>query len=138
MEKLVINDNLNVFGFEVTTFPDGVGEAFDSLIKLVPDGVDRSFYGISYVERDNVRYHAAIIENFPGEAEKHNCTRYTIEMGEYMTIAVKDWKKKTHTIKDVFAAMLKDDCPTENRPAVEWYMNDDEMLCMIREGIAKE
>ncbi|MEJ7645730.1 MAG: hypothetical protein WKF87_14140 [Chryseolinea sp.] len=132
MEKMVLNDNLSVFGFEVTTFPEGIKEAFDTLMKMVPDGVDRSLYGISYMERDDVRYHAAIIENFPGEAEKYNCRRYTVEKGEYMTTTVKDWIKKTHTIKDVFGAMLKDDCPTDVRPAVEWYINDDEMVCMIK------
>ena len=40
--------------------------------------------------------------------------------------------KKVHTIKDIFGAMLKDDCPIEGRPAIEWYLNDDEMICMIR------
>jgi hypothetical protein len=40
--------------------------------------------------------------------------------------------KKVHTIKDIFEDMLKDDCPLEDRPAIEWYLNDDEMICMIR------
>jgi len=132
MEKVVLNDHLSVFGFEVTTFPEGIGEAFDTLMKLVPDGVDRSFYGISYTEGEEIRYHAAVVENFPGEAEKYNCRRYTIQKGEYLTTPLKDWKKKTHTIKEIFGEMLKDDCPTIERPAVEWYINDDEMLCMIR------
>ena len=140
MDKLTVKNNLSVLGFQVKTFPDGIGEAFDSLMNMVPDGLDRSYYGISYMKGDEVIYYAAVAENYPGEAEKYNCSRYVIEKGEYVTTTIKDWKKKTHTIKDVFGEMMKENCPDFDRPAIEWYINDSEMLCMIRiaqaEGVA--
>jgi hypothetical protein len=132
MEIIKIKENISTFGFRVHTFPEGIKEAFDNLMNLVPDGIDRTYYGISYMSGDEIIYHAAVQELNPGEAEKYNCDRYTIEHGEYMADRVHQWMKKVHTIKDIFGAMLKDDCPVEQRPAIEWYLNDDEMICMIR------
>ncbi len=132
MDSYYLSENLNVMGFPVKTFPDGIGEAFDSMIATLPGGLDRAYYGISYVAPEGIVYIAAAVENYPGEAEQHNYQRYFIEKGEYFTVTVKDWRRKTHTIKDVFADMLPEHCPDARRPCVEWYKNDDEMLCMVR------
>jgi hypothetical protein len=132
METIKIKENISVFGFRVHSFPEGIKDAFGNLMNLVPDGIDRTYYGISYMNGDEVIYHAAVQELNPGEAERYNCERYTIEKGEYTADRVHQWMKKVHTIKDIFSAMLKDECPLESRPAIEWYLNDDEMICMIR------
>ena len=131
MEKIKIKQNINIWGWPVKTFPEGIGESFDRLIALLPDGMDRSYYGVSYMDGDKMIYHAAVEEGFAGEAEKYNCTRYTIDKGEYVAVTVKDWRRKTHTIKDVFSSMVSE-CPDLNQPAVEWYKNDDEMVCMVK------
>ncbi|HEX5172352.1 MAG TPA: hypothetical protein VFW11_24420 [Cyclobacteriaceae bacterium] len=132
MEKYYLKDDLRVFGVQVKTFPIGIGEAFDSLIGKLPEGLERSYYGISYVRDKDIVYLAVTAERFEGEAEKYNYERFTIAKGNYNTIMVKDWSKKTDKIKDVFHEIMKDDCPDENRPCVEWYKSDKEMLCMVR------
>lgn len=45
-------DDVKVFGFQVKSFPQGTGEAFESLIKMVPGGFERPYYGISYMDKD--------------------------------------------------------------------------------------
>lgn len=132
METIKIKENISAFGFRVKSFPNGVKDAFDNLMNIVPDGTDRTYYGISYMDGDEVIYHAAVQELRPGEAEKYRCERYTIREGEYLADRVHDWMKKVHTIKDIFAGMVKDDCPVRDWPAIEWYLNDDEMICMVR------
>lgn len=132
MESYHLKENLNVMGFQVKTFPEGIGEAFDSFIEVLPGALDRAYYGISYVTDEGIVYLATAVENYAGEAEQHNYERYFIEKGDYLTVTVRDWTKKTHTIKDVFAEMLPDHCPDKLRPCVEWYKNDEEMLCMVR------
>ena len=133
MEKITLNDTTAVFGFQVKSFPEGIGDAFDKLIAVVPDGLARAYYGISYVNNNVIIYIAAAVEKLPGEAEKYGFTRYFIQPGNYHAITVKDWREKTDSIKDVFMEIMKDDCPDENRPCVEWYKNDEEMVCMVRE-----
>lgn len=132
MEKYILPDDLRVFGVQVKTFPNGISEAFDSLVKMLSGRFDRSFYGISYVENDAMVYIAAAVEKYKGEAEKYNCKGYTIEKGEYLTETVNEWRKKTDRIGDVFHDMMRDARVDKTKPAVEWYKNDEEMLCMVR------
>ena len=133
MKTYNINKDIDAFGFQVKTFPEGIGEAFDSLIEMVPEGLNRSYYGISYMTPDNkVVYIAAVEEKNKGEAEKNKCQRYIIEKGKYLTVTVLDWRQKTDTIKDVFHEMMKEENLDKTKPCVEWYKNDDEMLCMLK------
>lgn len=132
MEKFHLKDDLNVFGVQVKTFPLGIGEAFDGLIGRLPEGLNRAYYGISYITDKGVVYLAVTAERFEGEAEQYQYQRFRIAKGNYRTVTVNDWSKKTDKIKDVFREMLKDDCPDENSPCVEWYKDDQEMICMVR------
>ena len=133
METYIIKNNIQAFGFQVKTFPNGIGDAFDKLIEMVPEGLNRSYYGISYMTSDNeVVYIAAVEEKNNGEAESNKCERYTIEQGKYLAVTVRDWRKKTDTIKDVFHSMMNEKGIDKSKPCVEWYKNDDEMLCMVK------
>jgi predicted transcriptional regulator YdeE len=124
---------LKVFGFRVNSFPEGIAEAFESLIKMVPDGFERPYYGIGYMDKDGqIIYKAAALEKYEAEAEKYKCERYTIEKGEYLTVTVHDWHKKTSSIKNVFHEIMLDSRVDKTKPCVEWYKNDDEMICMIQ------
>ena len=42
MEKYFLKDDLKVFGRQVKKFPQGMEEAFDALVKMLPGGFDRS------------------------------------------------------------------------------------------------
>ena len=41
-------EDITVFGVRVETFPDGIKEAFDSLMSIF--GNNRSYYGISWMD----------------------------------------------------------------------------------------
>jgi predicted transcriptional regulator YdeE len=133
MEKYTLQNDLKVFGVQVKTFPLGIGDAFDALVKMLPGGFVRSFYGISYMTKDGAMiYIAAAKEEQDGEAEKYNCERYIVEKGEYLAITVNDWRNKTDCIKDVFQEILMDSRVDKTKPAIEWYNDDKEMMCMVR------
>ena len=82
-------------------------------------------------------YIAAALEKYEAEAEKYNCHRYTIEKGEYLTVTVYDWHNKTGSIKEVFCEIIRDSRVDKTKPAVEWYKNDHEMMCMVQTGHQK-
>jgi hypothetical protein len=132
MEKFNLQNDVKVFGVQVKTFREGIGEVFDSLIKMLPKVDQRSYYGIAEFKNGSMHYYAAAEETFPGEGKKYNCDIYTIEKGEYATVALHDWRTKTDTIKDIFREILKGKQVDHTKPAVEWYKNNDEMLCMVR------
>ena len=133
METYNLKNDINVFGVQVKSFPDGVGEAFHDLIKLFPADDKRSYYGIfSMAENGNMIYYATAEETHPGEAKKYKCEQVRIEKGEYLTESLHDWRKNTDCIKDVFMKMSTDKRVDHTKPGVEWYKNDDEMLCMLK------
>ena len=109
MEIYNLPADVKVFGFNVQSFPAGIAEAFKSLLKVIPGGFDRPYYGISYMD-DNGRmiYKATALEKDQSEAEKYNYERYIIEKGEYLAVPVHDWRKKTSCIKDVFHEIISD------------------------------
>lgn len=133
VKKLKLPTDIEVFGIQVKRFPEGIKEAFDSLMQMLPGGFNRSFYGISYMTNDGkMIYTAAAEEKVAGEAEKYKCEKITIEKGEYLTIPVSNWRQKTDTINDIFHVLMQDERVNKRKPAVEWYKNDNEMVCMVK------
>lgn len=132
METYKIEKDIPVFGFEVKTFPDGINEAFESLVKKVPEGLGRDYYGITFRDSENrIVYLATAMEKEHDEAEKYQCDRYTIKKGDYATERIWDWRKKPATIKSVFEKLFKS-TRCLSGPCVEWYKGENEMLCMVK------
>jgi hypothetical protein len=132
MELTKLKNDLDLFGLQVTTFPTGIKEAFDKIISLVPDGMQRSHYGISYMEGDKIIYHATCSEKYEGEADKLNCRKYKIEKGDYLAIQITGWMKRIESIKDAFHELMQDNRIDLTKPCVEWYNSDEEMTCMMK------
>ena len=137
METYNIQHDIRVFGRQVMTFPSGIKEAFDELVNAVSEGLNRSYYGLSHPDtRGNVMYYAAVEEYAVGEGKKLGYDYYTIGRGDYLCVTVKDWHSKTGCIKDVFHEMMQDKRVDNITPCVEWYKNDEEMVCMLKMSIS--
>jgi hypothetical protein len=126
-----LENDLKVFGFQVTDF-DAIGEAFDTLVNMLPGGFDRPYYGISELNKEGMIYKATALETFDGEAEQYNCERFTIVKGEYLAVTLRDWRKKTSSIKDIFHELFQSPLAKGSKLCLEWYKNDEEMVCMIK------
>ncbi len=131
---MFFENDVKVFGKTITTFPLGIGEAFDELIKATGDcAAERNYYGISYVHNNgNISYKVAAEEKYTGEAEKFAYETSTIEHGEYVFEVLHNWKNCTGEIKNIFQAMMNDEHTDKTKPCIEWYKNDDEMLCLMK------
>lgn len=114
------------------TFSEGIGDAFDEIVNMISGEFDRSYYGLSRITEKGIIYKAAAEEKLKGEAEKYNYERYIIEKGEYLTATLKDWRSKTNLIKDIFHELMMDTRVDQNSDCIEWYKDDNEMLCMIK------
>lgn len=102
MKTFHIKEDIKIFGFQVSTFPVGVGEAFDSIAAKI-GGFNRPFYGISHMTEDgHIVYIAAAEERLDDEAERFFYNRYIIEKGEYISVILRDWLKKIDSMKDIF------------------------------------
>lgn len=132
MEKLNLEQDLKAFGMQVKTFPNGIKEAFDGIIKMLPAKDKRFYYGISECTNEGIIYIAATAETFEGEGSQYGYDSYVVEKGEYLAETVVGWLNKTHGIKDVFEQMFKDDRADRSKPCIEIYKNDDEIICLVK------
>jgi predicted transcriptional regulator YdeE len=133
MKSVYLKNEIRVFGRQVNAFPLGIGDAFDSIAKKLPGGFDRSFYGIATMDDNGTKYIAAAEERYPGEAASFGYEVFIIEPGYYATRELKGWREKTASIKDVFEEMMHENNDLDlTRPCVEWYKDDETMLCMIK------
>ncbi len=131
MEKYHQENDVILFGRQVTTFPAGIKDAFGDLMKVL--GNERAYYGISWCAADgSIIYYAMAPETFAGEARQHNYEILTLPKGEYLTETIVDWMSKTDCIKDVFYQLLGDKHPDKNCPCIEWYKSDEEMLYRVK------
>ena len=139
METFNLKRDIKVFGLQVIRFPQGVSEAFDELVHIVPEGLNRSYYGISKMDSNgSILYYAAVEETVDGEGKKYGYDYYTIEHGKYLSVAVKDWRSNIACIKDIFHDMVQDKRFDPTKPCIEWYKNESEMLCMLKTKEAKK
>jgi len=133
MEEYIFDEEIKVFGTRVKTFPKGISEAFESLIKVTGDASGmRNYYGISEFKDGVMYYYAVAEEKLSGEAKKYNCEELKIDSGKYLAIPMHDWRKNLSCIKDVFSELLQDERVDKTKPAIEWYKDDNEMLCFIK------
>ncbi|MEO8861797.1 MAG: hypothetical protein ABI358_10265 [Ginsengibacter sp.] len=133
MEEYIFQEEIKVFGTRVKTFPTGISEVFESLIKMTGDASGaRNYYGISEFKEGVMYYYAVAEEKLSGEAKKYNCEELKIESGLYLAISMHDWRKNLNCIKDIFSELLRDARVDKTKPAIEWYKDDDKMLCLIK------
>ena len=132
MNDYKIQSNINVMGAEVKTFPMGIGEAFENLVKKVPGGFSRNYYGIGECKDGKIIYIAGAEEISPGEAKQLGLDHFEIEKGNYISEEVLDWRTKTDCIKDVFEKMYKDERADRSAPSIEIYLDDKKMLCLVK------
>jgi hypothetical protein len=134
MKTFTFEKDVKVFGIEVKSFPDGIGEAFEELIKKTGDSAgERNYYGVSSIDNNGkMIYKAVAEEKYEGESEKYNYDKSTIEKGDYFFEVLKNWQDNTNCIKDIFTEMMKDEHVNKTKPCVEWYKNNDEMACMVK------
>jgi len=132
MEKMTLIKPIQLVAKQVKTFPNGIGQTFDNLANTLPDGMQRAYYGISWMEHEKVIYYAAAEQKATHEINKYSLEPWTIESGEYLFIPVLGWRSKTDSIKDVFGTLMNDTRTDKTKPCVEWYQTDERMLCMMK------
>ena len=132
MKEYIIPKDITAIGKVVNTFPLGIDDAFQSLVKIIPGGFSRPYYGIARVIDGKMSYIAAAMEHKEGEGKQLGLETFKIEGGIYLAEDVSDWRNKTSCIKDVFEKMLKDVRADRAKPCIEIYENDSVMHCLVK------
>ena len=133
MDTYHLDKDIHVFCKTATSFPDGVLEAHQSLHRLVSFSPQRQYYGISWMDKNgDFIYKAAAAELTPGELSKHNLETFIIRNGDYIYIDIKNFMDHIPAIGQAFTQLKSDDRIDPQGAAVEWYLNESDVRCMIR------
>jgi hypothetical protein len=131
MEKYTLTKDMKLILLRAKSFPDGIQEAFDELIKKTGGDSGRTFFGVSHADRDTIIYKAGVLESFEGEGEKLGCETLVVTKGDYMTITINNWKQNKQKFGEAFQELISYPKMDYTFPCVEWYKGD-EVLCMVR------
>ena len=132
MEKYILDKDISVFYVKATSFPLGVGGAFQQLRSLLPEGSERTLYGISNPEGNaGITYRAAAEESFPGEGTEKGCETFLIRKGTYISAFLADWKKKESIVGETFQKLLKYPGIDMKGYCLEIYENDKDVRCLV-------
>ena len=133
MEKYTLSKDMKIILLQAKSFPDGIEETFNELIKKIGGPAGRTFFGISHGSANNsIIYKAGVLESFEGEGKKLGCETIVIAKGDYMTITIKNWQQHKEKFGEAFMELLADPNMDRSFPCVEWYKGDDEVLCMVK------
>lgn len=139
MQTYQLEKDVPLFGVQAASFPDGVQQAWQALHQKLSTVKGRHFYGVSHgTKNGNIVYKACVEEGFPGEAEGAGCERFVLPGGEYLGEAIQDFMQHLPKIGETFRALLaRDDYDKANGKCIERYVNDTEVVCMIKKAGGK-
>ena len=133
METFQLNKDIPVICITASSFPDGIMDAFHQLHQLLGTAEGRTFYGISYMgEGGKIVYKAAAEELKDNEAAILGCESYLIKKGTYISHQINDFMKNVTAISNTFQSMLVDPRIDRNGACIEWYLNEKDVICMVR------
>src|SRR5690348_12470625 len=132
-EKYIINNDIQVVCIKTTSFPGGIGDAWQKLFSKIPNAEQRKLYGISYgSENGNIVYRAAAEELHGGEAEQLDLETFIIKKGEYTSELLEDWRKDETRISKVFHKLLEDPRIDKKQGyCLEIYFNQKDVRCAV-------
>ena len=128
-----LEKDIHVFCKTAVSFPDGVKEAHESLHRLISFSPERKYFGLSWMnEAGDIIYKAAAEELIPGELSKHQLEPFTLRKGDYIYIDVKNFMQDIPAIGQAFNELKSDKRIDPEGVALEWYLNEADVRCMIR------
>jgi hypothetical protein len=133
MQKSILESDIHVLCVKAESFPEGVKAAFQKLQSLLASPLERKYYGISFLSKDNeIIYKAAAGEKFPGEGNQYDCDSMVIKKGTYNTITISGYMKNIPAIGAAFKQLLAQPGIDPEAPCVEIYDSMEEMRCMVK------
>jgi len=132
METIIWERDTTVLYVEATSFPEGIAGAHQRLHAIVPFSEPRKYFGISRPENGVIAYKAAAEQMDPQEAEMLNCKTLVLKKGNYISLYITDYMKDIQSIGRAFEDLLEYPGLDPQGYCVEWYLNNQDVKCMIR------
>ena len=108
MDIVHLPHDLHLVALQVTTFPDGIGEAFDTLKEKLGDIPMRSSYGISHLDSQGKVIYYAAASLADARQTVAGMVTLIIRKGYFNSIPIRQWENNIPAIpKDILIESLK-------------------------------
>ncbi|WP_411824588.1 hypothetical protein [Leptospira sp. 'Mane'] len=133
MDKFNLEKDIEVCCITATSFPEGVMDAHEKAHSLFPVSNQRRYFGISSPNpRGIIIYKAAVEKLENDQKEKTDYESFVIKKGDYISVVIKDYMKDIQKVETTFQKLISRDDIDPNGYCLEWYLNDNDMRCMVR------
>lgn len=132
MDTIFLEKDICVYCKTAKSFPNDILEAHQELHKMIPFTKERRYFGISRPEKGVIVYKAAAEKLDNDGDENIKCESFIIERGSYRTISVLKFKNSPQAIGNAFEELISYADIDPNGYCIEWYVNDEEVNCMVR------
>jgi hypothetical protein len=133
MYQLNFRENKMLMYISAISFPDDILNAHQELHTMVTEKKGRDYFGISFSDSSGkIQYKAAVTQNYDGEAAALGLKTYLLKKGIYNYITVPNYKDDIVAIEKAFKILLLNPKIDPNGACVEWYFNDNDVKCMVR------
>jgi hypothetical protein len=133
METFIFENDIRVFCVTAKSFPDGIMEAFEKLHASVSLGDRGRQFGISRPNpKGQIVYKAALEEINDGDAERFGCEPFVIQKGSYIFLDRLNFMKDLQSIGKAFHELISQPGVDPNGYCLEWYLNQNDVRCMVR------
>lgn len=133
MKPYKLEHSIKLFTVTASSFPEGIGDAYQKLHSFDPDNESRRCFGLSKPnKKGELIYKAAAEELNEGETEKFNCESFIIEAGNYITLDVHNYMDDMQKIGDAFHTLLKHPDIDPDAHCIEWFQDRVDLICMVK------
>ena len=122
-------DPIKVMYVEAKGGLSGVGEAWSHLESKLPSLRKRKFYGT--YNSDHEVYRACTAIKDEKEPEKLELSTWTIPGGKFMREKVTNYASRVEIIGETFESMAQEYDPDPNRPSIELYRSQREVILLL-------
>lgn len=105
----------------------GIRKAWDRLEEPFDTFVGRRFYGVRWGDE----YRACVALSEEDDPEALDLEHWVIPGGLYVSCRIDEWPRHTHQIPRRFAALEKTATVDRDRPAIEYYRTERELILYV-------
>ena len=126
-QKVILN-NIDVWCV-IAEGVKGSAKAFNKLESILPTLKGRHFYGVLNGKPDNGTYRACVVKQL--DENFGNLESWVIPGGKYARAKIKNWEENIQSIAQEFSQMTKEFAIDKNRPCIEFYKSQEELILML-------
>lgn len=132
MKIVNIPSDIVTLTVKAKSFPQGIGEAHETIRRLFPYSKNRRYFGMSSPEKGVIVYKAAA-EMLSGDNDKASgIEKFVIKKGNYLSLTVTQFTKNPMAISEAFDQLIRQPNIDPRGYCLEWYQNETDVLCLVK------